>query len=102
MTTREILREAQRARWQWLRQLGFWKYVLRFGVIGWGLPMFVVMTFFVNSHGDRLGDRLRSVWWIVFSAVLWGLAGLWFGWMTWKSSERKFSDNATGENTRPV
>ena len=38
MTTREILRNGQRARWEWTRRLGLYKYIVLFGVLAYGLP----------------------------------------------------------------
>jgi hypothetical protein len=57
------------------------------GVLGWGCGMWIVTT---------LGDYLDWKYWsgsahdlsagkLLFHAVLWPLAGLLFGWMTWNT-----------------
>jgi hypothetical protein len=98
MTTREILRNAQRARWEWTRRLGFYKYVGLFGVLSWGLPMFLLMTFFMSPHPQPP----PSLFFILFSAVLWLCGGICIGWLTWRSAEKKFKGNATDEGSAKV
>src|SRR4051794_14617328 len=97
MTTREILRQAQLARWEWIRRLGFRQYVLRFGVVAYGLPMFILMTFFVN----RQQNLPLKYPFILISVVIWAGAGWLFGWITWRSSEKKYRE-ATKNTSAPA
>jgi len=97
MTTREIFSKAQLVRWEWIRRLGFRRYVLYFGVIAYGVPMFVVMTFFVN----RAQDSPQKVFLIPFSAAFWLTAGWFFGWMGWKiwrRLEKKYHESTANPN----
>jgi hypothetical protein len=67
------------ARWERERKAGALRYVLRKGLVGWGLPLYVFM-YGVQTllRGDALEPQqaLRSaVWWLgcgaVFGAVMW-------------------------------
>jgi hypothetical protein len=82
---REIYRKAHVARWTHIRRLGFWRYVLLHGVLGWGIPTFVLMTFLVSPPA-----RSATTGFVLVSAGIWLIAGAWFGWMTWRSSEKKY------------
>jgi len=67
------------ARWERERKAGAMRYVLRKGLVGWGLPLYLFM-YGVQTllRGDALEPQqaLRSaVWWLgcgaVFGAVMW-------------------------------
>ena len=69
--------------WGKTRADGRLRYVLRSGVLAWGVPMFVVMTFIANR------DRNDPVV-IAISAVMWLLGGAAFGAIMWTVSERQY------------
>lgn len=71
-------------RWESMRALGRTRYVLQYGVLMWGVPMFFVMSFVVNRPA-QVTPR-----WIVTSAILWALGGAGFGWTMWWISEIKY------------
>jgi hypothetical protein len=73
-------------KWEVTRQQGKAKYILLTGVLSWGLPMFVVMTFVVN----RRRDETLSTGMIVFSAIMWAVGGALFGWSMWSISEKRY------------
>src|SRR5262249_8159751 len=73
-------------RWEETRKKGKANYILVNGLLAWGLPMFVIMTFFVLRKKDE-PLRLDLV---AISAVLWGLGGISFGLATWTMSEKKY------------
>jgi hypothetical protein len=98
MTTREIFRNAHRARWEWTRRLGIYRYILLYGLLGWGLPMFLLMTFFVSQPPQSIPSTRV----VLLSACLWLLGGIWFGWMTWRSSERKYKEILGGDENAEV
>lgn len=54
------------------------------GVLCWGLPMFVVMTFFVRDTANLDGFT------VLLRAALWLSGGLLFGALTWALSERRY------------
>ena len=72
------------ARWEKTRAMGKRRYVLISGVLSYGLPMFVAMTFFV--HRSDLSPNFIAV-----SAVLWLTGGALFGLVTWHIFERQFA-----------
>jgi hypothetical protein len=68
-------------RWARIREQGRLRYVLVYGVLCYGLPMFVIMTY-VIPH-----PRLT----VAESALLWGaLAGAGYGLGMWLVQERRF------------
>lgn len=73
-------------KWKVTRQKGMKRFVLQTGVLAWGVPMFVVMTFVVN----RQPDKSLSAGMIAICAVLWAIGGACFGWAVWAVSERKY------------
>lgn len=62
--------------WEKVRAAGMARYVLKRGVLSYGLTMFVLMTF-VFRRGD-LSPRFMLI-----SAVLWFVGGALFGTLTW-------------------
>jgi len=80
----ELPKDVQR--WEETRRKGKLNYILVNGLLAWGLPMFVVMTFFVLRKKDE-PLRLDMV---AISAVLWTIGGLAFGLSIWTVSEKKY------------
>ncbi len=73
-------------KWEITRQKGKAKFILLNGVLAWGLPMFIVMTFFLN----RRPDQMLSLTTVFVSAIIWALGGALFGWMAWTWAERRY------------
>ncbi|WP_233171922.1 hypothetical protein [Dyella sp. ASV21] len=67
-------------RWAKIRQQGMWRFVLRSGLLFYGVPMFLIMTFLIPH--PRLSHAQ--------SAALWLLAGLGYGMAMWVVQERRF------------
>ena len=74
-----------RQRWEITRQKGMWHYVLYTGVLAWGVPMFVVMTFFPFHHRDKP----LSAGMILLFGCVWALCGAGYGLGMWSTQERK-------------
>lgn len=72
-------------KWAITRQKGKRRYVLQTGVLAWGVPMFVIMTFIVN----RRPDEPLTMGLIAISAVIWAMGGTGFGLATWAWAERR-------------
>ncbi len=70
-------------RWEKKREAGKTRYILQTGILGWGLAMFVVMTFVVNKRAENFGN-------IFFALLLWLVAGALFGWLTWIVNEHLY------------
>ncbi|NLS94468.1 MAG: hypothetical protein GXX96_20110 [Planctomycetaceae bacterium] len=86
---------AELKRWEATRKRGRGRYVVTTGVLAWGVPMFAVMTFFVNR---RPGVPLSPAW-IAFSAVLWAFGGALFGFVMWRFWEKRYMDFVTAQNS---
>lgn len=67
-------------RWASIREQGMLRYVLLNGLLSYGVPMFVLMTFIIPhprlSHGQ--------------SGLLWALTGAGYGLAMWMVQERRF------------
>jgi len=72
--------------WELLRQKGKRRFILITGVLSYGLPMFVVMTFFVNRKSEVMPEPLR----VAISLVIWLLGGAAFGFIMWKLNEGRY------------
>jgi hypothetical protein len=70
-------------RWSKKREGGKSRYILQTGVLGWGMTMFIVMTFVVNKRPETLKNVLLAL-------LLWLVAGVAFGWLTWVVNERLY------------
>lgn len=73
-------------KWKKTREKGRGNYILISGLLSWGLPMFIIMTFFVNKPEDGI----MSFGMIAINAIIWALGGLGFGYFTWLASEKAF------------
>ena len=83
----EILKPRDAAflkRWELSRAQGRWKFIFLTGALAWGLPMFVVMTFFANP------PAALTVATVLVAAVIWLLGGLLFGALVWYFSEKRY------------
>lgn len=67
-------------RWAKARAQGMLRYVLVSGVLMWGLPMFVVMTFVVSHPTLPL----------LVSGLIWGVGGVCFGVAMWLTQEYRY------------
>lgn len=75
--------------WELLRQKGKGRFILITGVLFYGVPMFVIMTFFVNvaSHQTQVMPEAMRV---AISLVIWLLGGAVFGWIMWRLNESRY------------
>ena len=71
-------------RWQTQRSDGRSAYIVKTGVLGYGLAMFIAMTFFLAP--PKVLDA-RS---LLINAVIWAVGGAVFGLATWWISEWRY------------
>ena len=74
-------------RWAKSREVGMFRYVLLTGVVSWGIPMLVIMTFFVPH------PKLSTLQ----SAALWLATGAFYGIAMWLVQEYRYRK----ESSRP-
>ena len=67
--------------WAKIRKGGKTRYIIRYGMLYWGVPMFLIMTFLVNRT-----SKVEPVM-IAVLAFIWAAAGAFFGWAMWKVME---------------
>ena len=82
------MKPAELERWSVLRAKGRLRYVLLHGVLAYGLPMFLVMTFLVRPQPQT--PVLLAI-----SAALWAVGGLVFGLIMWHVNERRYRKAST-------
>ena len=70
------MKPEQLEKWKQTRKKGMLRYVLVQGVLSYGLPMFIVMTFFL--HRNDISPKF-----IGLSAIVWTLGGAAFGIAMW-------------------
>jgi len=74
-------------KWEAKRKGGMLQFIMLTGVLSWGLPMFLLMTFVVDHWWKRHPLTLNSM---LVPGVIWFFAGIFFGWTIWRLSERKY------------
>ncbi len=99
---RHIMRESRLARWQSLRRLGRLRYILLYGVVGAGLPIFLLFTFVMPAVTVPRAAMPVDRTWAVTAACIAFVFGAWSGWSEWRRSEERFTERAQGETTREV
>ena len=73
-------------RWEKTRQQGKLSFILKAGLLAWGLPMFIVFTLvFSRVQKSELTPAL-----ILTHACIWGLTGLIYGWALWIWTEKRY------------
>jgi hypothetical protein len=77
----------EQERWAKSREKGMLAYVLLTGVVSYGVPMFLVMTFLF--HHSKLS--------VAQSAALWLSAGAVYGVATWLVQEHRYRKATKGE-----
>ena len=80
------MNEKEYAKWAEIRTKGPFRFIILAGVILWGLPMFLCVTFLLIrpfKEGFSLGI-------FSFNLVTWLFGGALFGLMVWKSKEKEF------------
>ena len=76
------MKPEQLEKWKETRKKGMLRFVLLRGVLSYGLPMFIAMTFFL--HRDDLSPKN-----IALAAIVWGVGGAVFGIAMWYVQERQ-------------
>ena len=73
-------------RWEKLRQKGKAKFIVQNGMLAWGLPMFIFMTFFfARAQHYKMTATL-----ILMQVGIWAVAGAAYGWSIWALNERRY------------
>jgi hypothetical protein len=81
------MRDRERDQWGEVRKKGMTTFVLFNGVMLWGVPMFVVMTFVLQPN------RLP----LILSVAVWLSTGALYGLVLWLVQERRYQ-KALGKN----
>lgn len=76
------MKETQARRWRDVRARGLRAYVVRRGILGWGLPMCVI---FGGLAWYRHPDSLLQI--VFFDTPVWLAAGVVFGVASWYTME---------------
>ncbi|MCL1079842.1 hypothetical protein D5R81_17080 [Parashewanella spongiae] len=79
--------------WKKSRVQGKLKFVLLRGVLSWGIPMFIFMTFIINKPEAGFTSQF-----IVVNALIWAIAGAVFGLIVWYFGESSFHKELAKRN----
>lgn len=81
--------EKNHSAWATTRKKGKWHFVIFNGVIGWGLPMFLVMACAPVYFGFPYRAEPTGYYW-VWQPLLWIATGFFYGFGLWRTSEKWF------------
>ncbi|EWH08955.1 hypothetical protein DS2_14764 [Catenovulum agarivorans DS-2] len=73
------------AAWKDIRKQGKWHFICKFGLLFYGLPMFILMAF-INEpflHGFTTQAAIGHY-------LIWPIAGICFGVLMWHIAERRY------------
>jgi hypothetical protein len=79
-------------KWKKIREKGLGRFVLLRGVLGFGIPVGILMTV-MNARQNGFSPRSLGG-----SALICVLGGLFYGWYIWYSSERRYRRYLAAEN----
>ena len=79
------MKDNQLKAWESTRTKGKLKFVVITGVLSWGLPMLIVMAFMHKPFVDGFISKAAIIHYVV-----WPLAGVVVGLLTWYLSERQY------------
>ena len=83
------MNETQIRKWAKTREMGPLKYVLLYGVVGWGVVTGVLFSFVLAAIQGW--ERFWAL--LLVSLILFPLGGIAFGMLTWKASESKYKES---------
>jgi len=90
------MKEKEYKDWKESREKGKSRYLIQNGMLAYGMPMFVVMTFIVSKAPETGYDAK----YIITNFLLWSAAGLLFGFIMWSLNEKSFiKESQKRENT---
>lgn len=79
-------------KWEEIRAKGKNHYIWNYGVLRWGLFMFIAMTIAQSIKLSKADFTLKRVLVIILTnLILFPIGGYFFGLLTWRSYEKKFN-----------
>ena len=83
--------------WSETRKKGKMKYILINGILYYGLPMFIIIAFFVH---DLLDQSEHFVSTLIIDGVGWTVGGALFGLITWSVFEYEYQKECSKRNEK--
>lgn len=80
-------------RWSKIAKGGKTRFILLRGVVGWGLPMFVLMAL-VYPQVINTGTDSYNKNYLLMSAAIWLAGGYGFGWIMWHIGQKQYEANS--------
>jgi len=87
------MKDDQFKAWESTRTKGKLNFVLFTGLLSWGLPMFIFIAFMNKPFADGFTSKSAIV-----HCIVWPLAGVLFGVLSWYMSERKYKKELSNRN----
>ena len=82
-------------KWKKLREKGKLNYLLKYGILFYGMPVGTVIVFMTNISSEGLQNTLtlKGIVGCTITGILYGiLVGLAYGFLSWKLKERKWKN----------
>lgn len=70
------------------------KYVIKYGVLRWGLPMAIIFSLKSVINNTELGEMIEG---IIISSIVFPIGGIFFGLITWDLTQRYISKHTEVE-----
>jgi hypothetical protein len=80
-------------KWLKFKKLGRKQFILRYGVLGWGVP--VAIAYSANMAFEHGWNTFP--FFLMPALILFPLCGIWFGKFMWNWVERKYGSPMAGE-----
>ncbi|GEL76478.1 hypothetical protein [Tenuibacillus multivorans] len=84
----------KKAKWEQIQAKGKKNYVMKYGVLGWGLSTGILYFFILNllTYGMTFSSYFSEGWLLDFliGIVIFMFAGVPFGLITWKMNNRNY------------
>lgn len=88
------MNQKQTIKWKNTRQKGKLRFILLTGVLGYGAPMFILMSFIVNKPFANGFTFLN----LSLHLSIWFFAGALFGLIMWHFMERAYKESASTQS----
>lgn len=93
----DSLKEKRIKRWAIIREKGKMRFILIYGVLGWGLGtgiLFCLIEWLLEPSFDAKSDIPTAI-------IAFLLGGVGYGWWIWKENEKLFQSSLTDSASKP-
>ena len=85
----EKMNTKQMAKWEDIRNKGKRKYIIKYGLIFWGIPMAILVSLLQYLSVGKLNVIMN----VIISIIVFLLGGLLYGLIMWTYLEKRYKDS---------